>query len=150
MKVIFTQNVPGKGKIGEVKNVADGYAQNYLIKNNLAKQATPQALKQEELRKKNLEAQKAELKAEAEKLKAQLEADDTIVKIGSKAGTDSRLFGSVTSKQIGDALNEQFKIKIDRRKLEMTDALRTLGFHNVPIELFPGVKSRVRVQIYKL
>ena len=150
MKVSFTQNVPGKGKIGEVKNVADGYAQNFLIKKNLAKQATPQALKEEESRKKKIAAAKAETKAEAEKIKKQLEADETIVKIGSKAGEDSRLFGSVTSKQIGDALKKQFQITIDRRKLVMTDALKSLGFHNVPIELAPGVQSRVRVQVYKL
>jgi large subunit ribosomal protein L9 len=150
MKVIFTANVPGKGKIGEIKNVSDGYAQNYLIKKNLAQQATPQALKQEEKRKENIAAQRAELKAQAQDLKSKLEADETIVKVGSKAGADSKLFGSVTSKQIAQALEEQFKIKIDRRKLEMTDALRTLGFHNVAIELFPGVESRVRVQVYKL
>ncbi|BDR57802.1 50S ribosomal protein L9 [Xylocopilactobacillus apicola] len=150
MKIIFTQNVPGKGKIGDVKDVSDGYAQNFLIKKNLAKQATPQALKQEEARKKNLAAEHEKMKEAAEELKKQLEADETIVKIGSKAGTDSRLFGSVTSKQIGDNLEKQFQIKIDRRKLEMNDSLRTLGFHNVPIELFPGVNSRVRVQIYKL
>ena len=150
MKVIFTQNVPGKGKIGEVKNVADGYAQNFLIKKNLARQATPEALKQEELRKQGLAKEHAKQKEAAEEIKKQLEADETIVKIGSKAGEDSRLFGSVTSKQISEALNQQFQIKIDRRKLEMTDALRSLGFHNVPIDLFPGVNSRVRVQIYKL
>lgn len=150
MKIIFTQNVPGKGQIGDIKEVPDGYAQNFLIKKGLAKQATNQALNQENARKKTIAKEKAEAKAAAELLKSNLEKDETVVKIGSKAGVDSKLFGSITGKQIAEGLLEQFKIKIDRRHLEMTDALKTLGFHNVPIELYPGVKSRVRVQIYQI
>lgn len=147
MKVIFTEDVRGKGKRGQLKDVPDGYAQNYLIKNKLAKVATPAAVSQlkgqERAEEKKLEAEKAKAVA----LKTKLEADDTVVEIQSKAGDDSRLFGSVPSKQIAQALEKQFGYKVDKRKIDLEEPIRALGYRNVMVQLAPGVNAKIRVHV---
>lgn len=147
MKVIFTQDVRGKGKRGDVKNVPDGYAQNFLIKKGLAKEATSSNLNTlKRLEKAEKDAYEAE-KAAAEKIKTQLEDDKTIVNFKSKAGTDSRLFGSISGKKIVEGLEKQYGIKIDKRKLSLPEPIKSLGYTNVPVKLFKGVESTVRVHI---
>lgn len=147
MKVIFTQDVRGRGKRGQVKDVPDGYAQNYLIKRGLAKEATKgnmNTLKRVEANEKA--AYEAE-KAEAERIKAELEKDDTIVEFKSKAGNDSRLFGSISSKKIVEGLEKQYGIKVDKRKLNLPEPIKTLGYTNVHTKLFKGVEATVRVHV---
>ena len=134
MKVIFTQDVRGRGKRGQVKDVPDGYAQNYLIKRGLAKEAT----------KGNMNTLK---RVEAEKIKAELEKDDTVVNFKSKAGTDSRLFGSISSKKIVEGLEKQYGIKVDKRKLNLPEPIKTLGYTNVHAKLFKGVEATIRVHV---
>ncbi|WP_297815048.1 50S ribosomal protein L9 [uncultured Lactobacillus sp.] len=147
MKVIFTQDVRGKGKRGEVKNVPDGYAQNFLIKKGLAKEATSSNLNTlKRLEKAEKDAYEAE-KAQAQEIKKQLEDDKTIVNFKSKAGTDSRLFGSISGKKIVEGLEQQYGIKIDKRKLSLPEPIKALGYTNVPVKLFKGVESTVRVHI---
>ncbi len=141
MKVIFLQDVKGKGKKGDIKEVPNGYAQNFLIKNNLAKPANNESMA--ELKAK--EKQDAEVLAEAKELKALLEKEETVVKINAKAGEDGRLFGSIPSKQIADALNKQYKIKIDKRKIELDQPIRALGFTQVPVKLHPQVTATINV-----
>ena len=147
MKVIFTEDVRGKGKRGQLKEVPDGYAQNYLIKNKLAKLATPAAVSQlkgqERAEEKKAEAEKAKAVA----LKTKLEDDDTVVEIQSKAGDDSRLFGSVPSKQIAQALEKQFGYKVDKRKIDLEEPIRALGYRNVMVQLAPGVNAKIRVHV---
>lgn len=124
MKVIFTQDVRGRGKRGQVKNVPDGYAQNYLIKRGLAKAATKgnmNTLKRVEANEKA--AYEAE-KAEAEKIKAELEKDETIVNFKSKAGTDSHLFGSISSKKIVEALRSNTALRLISVSLTCLNQLR--------------------------
>lgn len=145
MKVIFLKDVKGKGKKGEVKEVSTGYAQNFLLKNNVAIEATPGNLSQlegQENRQKKDEA--AEL-AEAKELKDQVEK--LTVELKAKTGEDGRLFGSITSKQIGQALEKQNKIKVDRRKMELPEPIRALGFTNVPIKLHPDVTATLKVHV---
>lgn len=147
MKVIFTQDVRGRGKRGQVKEVPDGYAQNYLIKRGLAKAATKgnmNTLKRVEANEKA--AYEAE-KTEAEKVKAELEKDSTIVNFKSKAGNDSRLFGSISSKKIVEGLEKQYGIKIDKRKLNLPEPIKTLGYTNVHVKLFKGVEGTIRVHV---
>ncbi|MDC9284311.1 50S ribosomal protein L9, partial [Clostridioides difficile] len=115
MKVIFMEDVKGKGKRGEVKNVPDGDPKNFLIKKGNAKAATKAAMSELKGQKKAEEKHEAEVLAEAQKLKQVLEADATVVEIKAKAGKDGRLFGSIPSKQIATALEQQFDIKIDKR-----------------------------------
>lgn len=145
MKVIFLQDVKGKGKKGEVKNVADGYAQNYLFKKGLAVEATSANLKQLEAQKKKEEKEAAEELAQAKKLKEQLE--NITVELKAKAGEGGRLFGSVTSKQIADQLKKAHNIQIDKRKIDLPDAIRSLGYTNVPIKLHSEVTATLKVHV---
>ncbi|MFD1484998.1 50S ribosomal protein L9 [Lacticaseibacillus baoqingensis] len=147
MKVIFTQDVRGKGKRGEVKDVPDGYAQNFLIKNGKAKAATAQAMSALRGQQRLEEKKEAEAKAAAVAVKAQLEDDQTVVQIQSKAGEDSRLFGSIPSKQIAQALEKQYQIKVDKRKIDLPEPIKALGYRNVKISLYPGVDATIRVHI---
>lgn len=144
MKVIFIKDVKGRGKAGEVKNVADGYARNYLLPNNLAVEATKgnmQSLKA----KQQSEARKAEEeKQEAEQLKVLLEK--TTVELKAKTGEGGRLFGSITSKQIADELKKQ-KINIDKRKIDLAEPIRSLGYTNVPVKVHPEVTAVIKVHV---
>ena len=132
MKVIFLQDVKGKGKKGDIKDVPNGYAQNFLIKNNLAKPANNESMAELKGKQKAQEKHEAELLAEAEELKTVLEKEETVVRIKAKAGEDGRLFGSIPSKQIADALNKQYSIKLDKRKIELEQPIRALGYTKVP------------------
>ncbi|MFI8543402.1 50S ribosomal protein L9 [Enterococcus casseliflavus] len=145
MKVIFLQDVKSKGKKGDIKEVPNGYAQNFLIKNNLAKPANNESMAELKGKQKAKEKQDAEVLAEAKELKALLEKEETVVKINAKAGEDGRLFGSIPSKQIADALNKQYKIKIDKRKIELDQPIRALGFTQVPVKLHPQVTATINV-----
>lgn len=145
MKVIFLQDVKGKGKKGDIKEVPNGYAQNFLIKNNLAKPANNESMAELKGKQKAKEKQDAEVLAEAKELKALLKKEETVVKINAKAGEDGRLFGSIPSKQIADALNKQYKIKIDKRKIELDQPIRALGFTQVPVKLHPQVTATINV-----
>lgn len=145
MKVIFLKDVKGKGKKGEVKEVADGYAQNYLIKKGLAIEATNSNLKQLEAQKKKEAREAAEELAQAKKLKEQLE--QITVELKAKAGEGGRLFGSVTSKQIADQLKKDFQIQIDKRKIDLPDAIRSLGYTNVPVKLHSEVTATLKVHV---
>ncbi|WP_125604790.1 50S ribosomal protein L9 [Lapidilactobacillus bayanensis] len=147
MKVIFLEDVRGKGKRGQVKEVPDGYARNFLIKTGKAEQATKQAVSHLEAQQKAEAKVAANEKAAAKQVKEQLEDDKTVVAIKSKAGSDSRLFGSVPSKQIVTALEQQFGIELDKRKLTLAEPIKTLGYTNVPVKLYNGVNATIRVHI---
>ncbi|MGC6769088.1 50S ribosomal protein L9 [Enterococcus sp. LJL128] len=147
MKVIFLQDVKGKGKKGEVKEVPTGYAQNYLIKNNLAQEANKGSISALAGQKKAQAKHEAEILAESEKMKEFLEKEDTVIEIKAKAGEDGRLFGSIPSKQITEALNKQFQVKLDKRKLELGQPIRTLGYTNVPVKLHHEVTAVLKVHV---
>ncbi|HIX01663.1 MAG TPA: 50S ribosomal protein L9 [Candidatus Ligilactobacillus excrementigallinarum] len=146
MKVIFTQDVRGKGKRGEVKNMADGYA-NFLIKSGKAKQADAAAMSQLRAQQKAEAKKEAEILAEAKDLKKKLESGKYVVELKAKAGEDGRLFGSVTSKQISQALQKQYDIKIDKRKMDLAQPIRSMGYVNVPVKLHNEVTATIRVHI---
>ncbi|GGM28448.1 50S ribosomal protein L9 [Paraliobacillus quinghaiensis] len=145
MKVIFQKDVNGKGKKGEVKNVSEGYARNYLLKNNLAVEATSGNLKALEAKKnkeKNLEQEEIN---EAEQLKEKLANME--VELKAKAGEKGRLFGSITSKQIAESLKKNHNIKLDKRKIELDNPIRTMGYTNVPVKLHPEVTGTIKVHV---
>ncbi|CDQ18430.1 large subunit ribosomal protein L9 [Halobacillus karajensis] len=145
MKVIFKADVKGKGKKGEIKDVNDGYARNYLLKNNLAVEAT----------KGNVQAQKAKDAKQAQRAQEEVEEakrlketlSDLEVKLTAKSGDNGRLFGSITSKQIAEQLKKGHDIKIDKRKIELDDPIRTLGYTNVPVKLHPEVTGTIKVHV---
>lgn len=147
MKVIFTKDVKGCGKRGEVKNVPDGYAQNFLLKRGLAKEANKANMHTLERVEANEKAAYESEKAEAEKIKAQLDQDETVVNFKSKAGSDSRLFGSISGKKIVEGLEDQFGIKLDKRKLNLPEPIKTLGYTNVHVKLFKGIEGKIRVHV---
>ncbi|MCM3731983.1 50S ribosomal protein L9 [Fictibacillus nanhaiensis] len=144
MKVIFLQDVKGKGKKGEVKNVSEGYARNFLFPKNLASEATPGAMATLQGQQKSEEKKQQAQLEEAEALKAKL-ASITIT-IKTKTGDGGRVFGSVTSKQIADGLKEQ-GIKIDKRKIELAEPIKSLGFTNVPVKIHSQVTGTVKVHV---
>ncbi len=145
MKVVFLKDVKGKGKKGEIKNVADGYAQNFLIKNGYAAEANAQALSQLEGQKKLAEKNAAAELAEAHALKDKVET--LTVELKAKSGEGGRLFGSVSTKQIADALQKVHGIKIDKRKMTLPDGIRALGFTNVPVKLHQEVTATLKVHV---
>ena len=147
MKVIFLQDVKGKGKNGDVKEVPNGYAQNFLLKNNLAKEANKSSISQLAGQKKAQEKQEAEILEEAKELKGFLEKEETVVELKAKAGEDGRLFGSIPSKQIAEGLNKQYKVKLDKRKIELNNPIRTLGYTNVPVKLHHEVTATIKVHV---
>lgn len=145
MRVIFLKDVKGKGKKGEVKEVSVGYAQNFLLKNNMAIEATPGNLSKLEGQQKRVEKDAAGELAEAKVLKEQIEK--ITVEMKAKSGEGGRLFGSITTKQIADALQKSKGIKVDRRKMELPDAIRALGFTNVPIRIHLDVTATLKVHV---
>ncbi|MFC0525972.1 50S ribosomal protein L9 [Pontibacillus salicampi] len=145
MKVIFTTDVKGKGKKGEIKNVSEGYARNYLLKNNLAVEATKGNVKAQEAKDKKQEEIEQEELNEAKRLKETL--GNLTVELQAKSGDKGSLFGSITSKHIAEELKRAHGIKIDKRKIEMDSPIRTLGYTNVPVKLHSEVTGTIKVHV---
>jgi large subunit ribosomal protein L9 len=145
MRVIFLKDVKGVGTKGDVKEVSVGYAQNFLLKNKLAVEATAGNISRLEGQKNRVAKDAAEELAEAIVLKEQI--DKTTVEMKAKSGEGGRLFGSITTKQIAEALNKTDGIKVDRRKMDLPDAIRALGFTNVPIKIHPEVTATLKVHV---
>ncbi|MDB6353633.1 50S ribosomal protein L9 [Trichococcus sp. K1Tr] len=146
MKVVFLEDVKGKGKKGEVKDVADGYA-NFLIKNRKAEEANAGTISALKGQKKAEEKKQAEELAAAQELKALLENDESIIKLSAKIGEDGRLFGSITTKQVAEALQKQHNVKLDKRKIELENPIRALGFTKMPVKIHPEVTAMLTVQV---
>lgn len=145
MKVIFLKDVKGKGKKGEIKNVADGYAHNFLIKQGLAVEANSTNMSTLSAQQKKEEKAAAEELDEAKRLKEAVEK--VKVELIAKAGEGGRLFGSITTKQISEELQKKHGIKIDKRKMELADAIRTLGHTKVPVKLHHEVTAVLDVHV---
>ncbi|MBB3110894.1 large subunit ribosomal protein L9 [Paenibacillus phyllosphaerae] len=143
MKVIFLQDVKGQGKKGEVKEVSEGYVRNFLLPKNLVKPASEGNLKTLDIQKAAEVKRKEKEKEDAQALAAKLGELTVVVK--TKAGEGGRVFGSITSKQIAESLEKQ-GYKIDKRKIELAEPIRAIGFTNVPVKLHPEVKATLKVQ----
>ena len=147
MKVIFLEDVKGKGKKGEIKEVPTGYAQNFLIKKNLAKEANAQAIGELRGKQKSQEKAHAEMVAEAQAIKAKLEEEATVVAFTEKVGPDGRTFGSITNKKIADELLKQFGLKIDKRNIKVDSPIRSIGLIDVPVKIYQDVTSVIRLRV---
>ena len=147
MKVIFLADVKGQGKKGEIKEVPTGYAQNFLIKKKLAKEATNQAISELRGQQKSKEKAHAEMIAEAESIKAKLAEEATLVQFVEKVGPDGRTFGSITAKKIAEGLQKQFGIKIDKRHIELEHPIRAIGLIEVPVKLHKEVSAQIKLNI---
>ncbi len=145
MIVILLKDVQGTGKAGDVVKVSDGYARNMLIPKKMAKEATEGNIRSLE-KQKALQAEKrAADKAAAEELAAKLATMG--VEIKTKGGEGGRLFGSITSKDIADALKDQYKIDIDKKKIELGAPIKQAGDHKVDIKLFSEVTAHLNVKV---
>lgn len=144
MKVIFLQDVKGQGKKGEVKDLSEGYVRNFLLPKGLVKEATNSNVKTLDAQKRSEEKRKEQEKLDAQELGAKLA--EITVKVTGKAGEGGRLFGAISSKQVVQALEEQFNIKLDKRKLEM-DAIRALGVTQIKAKLHNEVTATLKVHV---
>ena len=145
MKVIFLEDVSAKGKKGELKDVADGYARNYLLPKGLAMVATKSAVKDYDQRVKS-DARRQEQKMEEMKELAQ-KLDGTEITFKAKAGDKERIHGSITSADIAGELAKIGNTEIDKKKIELPEPLRTIGTHEVELVLTRDVKTKIKVTI---
>ncbi|WP_053942621.1 50S ribosomal protein L9 [Kallipyga gabonensis] len=145
MKAILLKDVEGTGKEGELVDVKPGYFNNFLAKQGLALQATPAVVKKWKKR----EAQKAreEEARRQEALKLDEKIGQSKVTIKAKAGEAGKLFGSITSQDIAEALKKQVGIDVDKKKIEIAEPLKTLGGHKVDIRIYPEMVSQLQVYI---
>ncbi len=145
MKVILQQDVKGQGKKGQLVDVSDGYARNFLLAKKLAVPATPENVNTMKQQEKARKAQEAAEKAEAEALSKKLES--VTVKVAAKAGEGGRLFGAVTSKEISEALNAQFGLNITKTKLVLDEPIKACGTYKIKAKLGYEVIGIVNVMV---
>ena len=145
MKVIFNVDVRGQGKKGELKEVSDGFARNYLLPRKLATEATADNINALKLKEKAKAAQLAKEKAQAEEYAKKLGAVQVVIK--AKAGAGGRLFGAVTSEAISKALKEQFDIDIEKNKIVQGDPIKTFGAYTVKAKLGYEVSGNINLLV---
>lgn len=145
MKVILQQDVKGQGKKGQMVEVSDGYARNFLLPKKLAVPATAENMNTMKQQAKARAAQEAAEKAEAEEVSVKLQG--ILVKIAAKAGEGGRLFGAVTSKEISDALNEQFGLNIAKSKLALDEPIKSCGSYQIRAKLGYEITGTVNVLV---
>lgn len=145
MKVILLTELKGKGGEGDVVEVADGFANNYLFPQKIAIAATKGNLKQLEQRKHNIASREETRLADAQKLKEQLEA--LTVQVEARVGEEGVLFGSVTAHMIADALKEGHGIEIDRRRIDLKNPIKTAGEHEVVVSIYRDIKTTLSIVV---
>ncbi|MGN0455534.1 MAG: 50S ribosomal protein L9 [Acutalibacteraceae bacterium] len=145
MKVVLLQDVKGSGKKGELVNVSDGYARNFLLPKKLAKEANAQALNEvknaENARRYKIETDTADANKSKERL------EDKTISITAKAGSNGRLFGSVTSKEISAEIKKQFGIDVDKRKITVDGEIKAFGTYNCEVKLYQGIVAKIKVKV---
>ncbi len=147
MKVILLGELRGKGGEGDVVEVAQGFAENYLFPNGIATPATPGNMKQLEERRHNIAKREEKRIADAEALKAQI--DEKLVVVDVKIGEEGQLFGSVTTTMIADAIEQQLGVEVDRRRVGKGQSLKTAGIHQVEVNIYREISATVTVQVGK-
>lgn len=145
MKVILLQDVRGQGKKGEMINVSDGYARNYLFPRKLAQEATVDNVNTMRMNDKAKREKEQRLREEAAAMSARLR--ELTLNVSAKGGGAGRLFGSVTSQEISEALKEQEGIDLDRRKIVIEDAIKTVGLYTVKVKLGFGIDAPLKVDV---
>lgn len=146
MKIILRQDYEGLGKLGELIEVKNGFARNYLLPKKIALQATPQNMKIFEHEKKRVELQQVKDKQEAEELAGKLNAVSLTAAVS--VGEEDKVFGAVTSQNVAELLSEK-GFDIDRRKIQLDEPLKALGVYEVPVKLHPQVEAILKVWVVK-
>ena len=145
MKVILLQDIKNVGKKDEIINANDGYARNFLFPKNLAVEAT-----QENMQKLNSQNQAKQYRKDVEKEQAQSIAkklESIVVDVKVQAGENGKIFGSVSSKEIAESLEKQYKITIDKKKIELKEPIKVLGVRTVDVKLFEGVTGKIKLNV---
>ena len=145
MKVILLQDVKGKGKKGQMLEISDGYARNFLLPRKLAVEATADAMNTKKMNDKAAAEKEAKERAEALEISKQLR--DTVLVVTAKGGGAGRLFGSVTNQEIADALKAKTGIKLDKRKIVISDAIKNVGTYTVQCKLGYEITAPLTVKI---
>jgi large subunit ribosomal protein L9 len=145
MKVVLLADVKGQGKKDEIVNVSDGYARNFLFPRKLAIEADAKVLNEIKGREASLKHKIEVETAEAKALAARL--DSILVKIPASSGADGRLYGSITAKDISEALAKEFSITVDKRKIQLSDAIRAYGKYDLDVKLYTDVVGKIHVLV---
>lgn len=148
MQVILTQDVKGQGKKGQMVNVSDGYARNYLLPKGLAQPATKSNINVMKGKQESLEYKKQKEIEEANEIAEKMKEITVVLK--AKAGDNGKLFGSITSKDVAEELKMQHHIKLDKKKFVMPDGIKTLGEKTVDVKLYTGIVGKLKVVVETL
>jgi len=147
MRIVLRSDLPNLGKRGDICEVADGYARNYLLPKNLAIVATRGVTAQANAMRRSRDQRDARDREAAEGVARTLVPQ--VIRIPVRAGSDERLFGSVTSSDVASAVAEQTGVELDRRKLQLDEPIKTLGTHEIPVKLHSDVEFRVTVDVIR-
>lgn len=145
MQIILTQDVQGTGKKGELVKVSDGYAKNFLLKRGLAVPATAQAMGELKSRQAAKEHRERQEREAAEKIATNIR--DKTLKLTAKAGDSGKLFGSVTAKEVADALEAQLGVTVDKRKIALEGDIKAYGTYTADVKLHTGISARIYVMV---
>lgn len=145
MKVILKADIKGVGKKDQVLEASDGYARNFLLPKNLAVEANNDNMTKLKAKQNAAKFQKDQEKEEAKKVADKL--SKMIVKIKVKAGENGKIFGGVSAKEIAQELEEKYQIKVDKKKIDLKEAIKTLGMQTIEIKLFEGVIGKVKIDV---
>lgn len=148
MKVILKADIKGVGKKNEVINASDGYARNFLLPKNLAVEANAENMSKLKAQNEATQFKKNTEKEDAKKISEKL--TKIMVKIQVKAGENGKIFGGVSAKDISENLEKQHNIKIDKKKIDLKETIKTLGVHNVEAKLYEGVSGKIKVDVISL
>ncbi len=148
MQIILLQDVKALGKKGELVNVSDGYARNFILPKKVGLEANAKNLNDLKLQKAAEEKKQKEILEEAKVLAKDLESKTLELKL--KTGEGGRTFGSISSKEIAQELKTQYSLDIDKKKLQINDPIKTIGTHTVPVKLHPQVTAELKVKVSEL
>ncbi len=145
MKVILKADIKGVGKKDEIINASDGYARNFLFPKNLAVEANNENMSKLKAKQNSMKFQKDQEREEALKIADKL--SKILVKIKVKAGENGKIFGGVSAKEIAQELEKEYKIKVDKKKIDLKDTIKTLGMQTIEIKLFEGVIGKLKIDV---
>ena len=145
MKVILKADIKGVGKKDQVINASDGYARNFLFPKNLAVEANAENMSKLKAKQDSNAFKKSQEKEEAQKIADKL--SKILMKVQVKAGENGKIFGGVSSKEIAENLEKQYNIKVDKKKIDLKETIKTLGVHNIEIKLFENVLGTLKVNV---
>lgn len=145
MKVILKADIKGVGKKDEVINASDGYARNFLFPKNLAVETNAENMSKLKAKKDSNAYKKSQEKEEAKKIAEKL--SKILLKIPVKAGENGKIFGGVSAKEVSDLLKEEYKIEVDKKKIELKETIKTLGVRTLTIKLYEGVIGNLKIDV---